>query len=108
MVEQKWHPGLSRSRSEGGPSYPDGQSLAGEHLKDSSIGGLSFEPPVDLSADTGVRVRRSRITSSGAVGQPAIQYGRIVHATPLEFGCTHGRQVATILTQSSVQTVVFA
>jgi len=69
-------------------SYPDGQSLAVGHLKDISTGGLSFELPVYLGSNNRVRVRLSRMTSSGLVRY--FQYtGMIVHAKPLGFGCTH-------------------
>src|SRR6185295_13686537 len=104
MFEQSWRPGLTRSRSEsdGGLSHPDGQSLAEGHLKDSSIGGLSFEPPVDLSTDTGVCVKRSRITSRGVVRHPAIQWKGSSAPHRWSSVARTAVRVANILTQSSV------
>ena len=70
-------------------SYPDGQSLAVGHLKDISTGGLSFDLPVRLGLDFRVRVRLSGMSSSGLVRHLQLT-GKIVHAEPLGFGCTHG------------------
>ena len=78
-------------------SYPDGQSLAAGHLKDISTGGLSFDLPVRLGLDSRVRVRLSGMSSSGLVRH--FQFtGKIVHAEPLGFGCTHGVKFADMTT----------